>query len=149
MVDYEFKIGDRVVTVYGETGEIVYICTCDRCKARGFCEPTWKDSNGDTHYITNYDAECGFVGFHKIGKYRFNDFDKSGVLGEIASYEKELRKLRTQLKTIEELELNDKPACRNCVYCMTDNYICTLPSHQGDFVQPYTRCDEYKRKDDA
>lgn len=39
MNNYNFKVGDKVVTVYGETGVIVDICTCDNCKERGFYEP--------------------------------------------------------------------------------------------------------------
>lgn len=103
--DYEFEIGDKVITTEGEFGKIVDICRCDRCQKRGFYEPIWaKDGDKYQHYITNYDAECGFCGFYRIGKYKFNDFDKGEILRGMAYCEDELKRLRKQLKVIEELE---------------------------------------------
>ncbi len=75
------------------------------CQERGFYEPFW--STGDDNFdkcISIFTAQHGFIGFYKIGKYRFNDFDKAEVLQSMASYERELRQLRKQLKVIEELE---------------------------------------------
>ena len=55
--DYEFAVGDKVVTIYGEVGHIVYICRCDRCLERGFRELTWRsDIDHDVNWITIYDA---------------------------------------------------------------------------------------------
>jgi hypothetical protein len=103
--DYIFEIGDIVITTEGEKGAIINICKCDRCVERGFYEPTWiMEGDSNEKYITIGDAICGFNRFYQIGKYRFNDFDKSEVLQNMAYYEKELKQLRKQWKLIEELE---------------------------------------------
>lgn len=102
--DYEFHIGDEVITTEGLKGRITDICTCDRCGTRGFYEPTVDFGRGYNNYITHWDYQDGFDRFYKIGKYRFNDFDKGEVLREIAGFEDELKRLRKQLKVIEELE---------------------------------------------
>ena len=95
--DYDFKIGDKVITTEGEVGIIVDICNCDRCVRRGFFEPIWvKDGDKYQNYITKFDAELGFNGFYKIGEYRFNEFDKGEVLQNMAYCEKELKKLNRQ-----------------------------------------------------
>ena len=104
--DYKFKVGDPVVTVYGETGKIDYICECTRCKERGFNEPQWAyDDDPDSHkYITHYDAKNNFPGYHKIGDYRFHPFNKATVLRDIDTLEKQLADYKKCLKVIEELE---------------------------------------------
>ena len=103
--DYEFCVGDEVITTEGVRGKITSICTCDMCEERGFYEPFWigEDDNWE-HCIDIYDAESSFNRFYKIGKYRFSDFDKGDVLREMASCEDELRRLRNQLKVMEECE---------------------------------------------
>ena len=102
---YEFNIGDEVVTTDGIKGKITKICNCDMCQKRGFYEPFWVDEDDKvTRCIDKFTAEIGFLGFYKIGKYRFNDFDKVEVLREMASYEDSLKRLRKQLKIIEEIE---------------------------------------------
>ena len=77
--DYEFAIGDKVVTICGDVGHIVDICKCDRRIERGFFELTWRsDINHNVGWITIYDAERGFDDFYQIGKYRFDhEFDKT------------------------------------------------------------------------
>lgn len=104
--DYEFHIGDEVITTEGKTGKIVRVCDCDMCADRGFYEPFWKDEN-DKHErcISIYDAKCGFDAYYKIGNYHFNDFDKGEVLREMASLEDELKRLIKQLKVIEKYEV--------------------------------------------
>ena len=104
--DYEFNIGDEVVTTFGEVGRITDICKCEACKKRGFHEPIWtEDGYGDKHYITTYMAEDGFEEFYQIGKYRFNKlFNKNYVKREIADYENQLRRWRGRLAVIEALE---------------------------------------------
>lgn len=75
------------------------------CQERGFYEPFW--NTGDDRFdedISIFEAQHGFRKYYKIGKYRFNDFDKAEVLQDMARYERELKKLRKQLKLIEELE---------------------------------------------
>ena len=107
--DYNFKIGDKVITVEGQIGEIVNICDCEECRRRGFCEPMWKRPDDYyVNYITIYQAESGFPGFYQIGRYHFNDFDKDEVLRQITCYEEKLIKLKKQLSFIEELEEYDK-----------------------------------------
>lgn len=102
--DYEFNIGDIVITTEGETGKIVDICKCERCEARGFYEPIWIDDCEDLkHYITNYQAERNFRGYYQIGKYRFNDFDKDEVLRNIEFHEAKLNQWEKQLKFIEDI----------------------------------------------
>ena len=104
--DYEFAIGDKVVTIYGEVGHVVDICKCRKCVERGFYEPTWKiDDSGDVGWITIYDAERGFDDFYQIGKYRFgHTFNKSVVRAMIIEKEVELRRLKKQLQVMDELE---------------------------------------------
>ena len=104
--DYEFSVGDMVVTIYGEVGHIVDICRCDRCLERGFRELTWRsDANHDVDWITIYDAERGFDDFYQIGKYRFGrTFNKSVVRAMIIEKEVELRRLKKQLQVMDELE---------------------------------------------
>lgn len=105
--DYEFHVGDDVITTEGVKGKITNICTCDRCEERGFYEPFWiGEDDVWGHCIDIYDAESGFNRFYKIGKYHFNDFDKGEVLRDMAYCEDGLKRLRKQLKVIEELESN-------------------------------------------
>ena len=104
--DYEFAVGDKVVTIYGEVGHIVDICRCERCFERGFNELKWRsDADHDVGWITIYDAERGFDDFYQIGKYRFSrTFNKSVVRAMIIEKEAELRRLKRQLEVMEELE---------------------------------------------
>ena len=104
--DYEFAVGDKVVTIYGEVGHIIDICKCRKCVERGFYEPTWKiDDSGDVDWITINDAERGFDDFYQIGKYQFDHtFNKSVVRAMIIEKEVELRSLKRRLQVMEELE---------------------------------------------
>lgn len=105
--DYEFHEGDEIITTEGVKGKITRICTCKSCGIRGFYEPFWTSEDNDyEHCIAKYIAEMNFSGFYKIGKYRFNDFDKGEVLRDMASCEDRLKQLRKQLRIIEELENN-------------------------------------------
>ena len=107
--DYTFNIGDVVVTTEGETGMIVDICKCERCRDRGWYEPMWcNDDTGEIDYITNYQAESGFVGFHRIGKYNFGDFEKSRISDKILKLKDELESLEKRLELIKDLEASEK-----------------------------------------
>lgn len=107
--DYKFEIGDEVITTEGEVGKIISICDCDECKARGFYELFWIAEDSEwSRCISKFTAEDGFYGFYKIGKYRFNDFDKKNLILSICDYEKRLKQLKKQLKFIEELESGDQ-----------------------------------------
>ena len=104
--DYDFAVGDKVVTIYGEVGHIIDICKCRKCVERGFYEPTWKiDDSGDVDWITINDAERGFDDLYQIGKYQFDyTFNKSVVRAMIIEKEVELRSLKRRLQVMEELE---------------------------------------------
>ena len=108
MKDYDFNIGDKVISVEGHVGKIVDICTCEECKKRGFYEPVWvidRENNSQDYYeryIDIYQAQAGFPGFYQIGKYHFNEFDKDEVLCQIKFHQDMLMKLNEQLKVIEE-----------------------------------------------
>ena len=108
--DYEFAVGDKVVTIYGVVGHVIDICRCDRCLERGFRELTWRsDVDHDVGWITIYDAERGFDVFYQIGKYRFNhEFDKNVLHLMIKEKEAELASLKKQLEVMEELEKESK-----------------------------------------
>ena len=104
--DYRFEVGDEVITTDGVRGKITSICTCNRCKERGFYESFWVVDGGSyEHCINIYDAKSDFDMFYKIGKYRFNDFDKGEVLRQMEGHEDELKRLRKQLKFIEKHEV--------------------------------------------
>ena len=108
--DYEFAVGDKVVTIYGVIGHVIDICRCDRCLERGFRELTWRsDADHDIGWITIYDAERGFDDFYQIGKYQFDrTFKKSRIRSMIIEKEVELRRLKKQLEVMEELEKEGK-----------------------------------------
>lgn len=107
--DYKFNVGDRVITTEGETGRITCICTCDNCKSRGFYEVFWiRDNDVSDAWdedITIYQAKNGFKGYYQIGEYRFNNLDKEKVIRDINNCEDKLKRLRKQLRVIEELEV--------------------------------------------
>ena len=105
ITDYKFNVGDEIITTEGVRGKIVYICKCSQCVERGFCEPTWiAENDNNEEYITISDVVSGFHGFYQIGNYRFHDFDKSGIIHNMAYYEKKLKQLKKQLKLIEKIE---------------------------------------------
>lgn len=95
-----FKVGDEVITSTGEVGKIIDICTCDKCRKRGFYEPKVEvDIGNDAIYITDNDKKNNFSSFYKIGDQVFGNIDEDAVLDEIKSTKEEVRKL--QLKLIE------------------------------------------------
>ena len=99
-MDYNFNVGDRVITVFGETGVIVDICNCSSCINRGYREPIWMRDDGAMEYITITEMELDFHNFYQIGEYRFAEFDEEFVRKEILYHEDELRKLQNQMRTI-------------------------------------------------
>lgn len=109
-MQYEFNIGDEVITHYGERGTIIDICECSDCEKRGFYEPLWRGEDGNTEYITAYHLKNGFSTYYKIGKHRFGNFDKSMLEHFISGYEKTLARLKKQLSLIEELERGESDA---------------------------------------
>ena len=104
--EYEFHVGDKVITIDGIVGKIIGFCCCDECAKRGFFEPFWEDRGG-CQFMTKYDYENGFAYFHRIGKYRFNQFDKAPIESRISKLNKELEDLRSQLATINAIEAEE------------------------------------------
>ena len=104
--EYEFNIGDRVVTVYGEIGHIVDICKCEKCVERGFFEPIWVEDDGFIkQYITINDIEYGLDAYRQIGKYRFNHpFSRTMAAQAISEHERGLAKWKKRLRVMEEFE---------------------------------------------
>ena len=103
--DYKFKVGDEVITIDGERGEIVSICECEECQKRGFYEPTWRsDYDDDEAWITDISVKHGFRSFYKIGDYYFNKFNREWVEDRISATEDKLATLRGQLRLIDEFE---------------------------------------------
>lgn len=113
--EYDFKVGDEVITSDGCVGVIENICNCDKCRERGFYEPKVKLTKGAYDiYITNNDRDNGFSSFYKIGKYKFGNIDKESIKRDI-EYEthnieeatKRLNEYRNQLERISCLSRSD------------------------------------------
>ena len=108
----DFKIGDEVITKDGRVGVITDICTCDRCRERGFFEPNVHTKIGDSKiWITDYDQKDGFTNFYQIGHHRFGNLDEGSVSREIDDYKQHLLNLYAQLGTIKELQIKSS-ACK-------------------------------------
>jgi hypothetical protein len=102
-MQYEFNIGDEVITTDGVRGVIVDICYCAECMARGFHELVWEDEDGNKEWITNLDRRWGFNSFYKIGNYKFAALDRAHVVSQIAAHEKIIAEYKKQLALIDEL----------------------------------------------
>jgi hypothetical protein len=116
LTEYDFKVGDKVITSTDEVGIIESICDCESCKARGFCEPTVKLDGCDNRiYITDFARNNGFKMFYQIGKYKFGNIDKESVERSI-EYEnnrikeasKRLEEYEKQLRRLKRLESGEK-----------------------------------------
>ena len=101
----DFKIGDTVIDKYGRTGKIVDICTCERCKERGFFEPTVQLDDGSTDYIMRYDWESGFKSYYQIGSHIFGNLDEEYVRKEIDECKQRTLQLYNQLNTIHVMKM--------------------------------------------
>ena len=115
LTEYDFKVGDEVITSTGQVGVIESICDCDKCKKRGVYEPKVKLTKGVYDiYITDNDKNNNFKDFYKIGKYKFGNIDKTSINRDI-EYEtynieestKRLNEYRNQLKRMSWLSCND------------------------------------------
>ena len=111
-----FKVGDEVITSTGEVGKIIDICTCDKCRKRGFYEPTVEVEIGNNSiYITDNDKRNNFSSFYKIGDKVFGNIDEDAVKDIIKSVkdqvyklQSELIELNSQLDVINVLKKNNK-----------------------------------------
>lgn len=61
--------GGYVETVDGRVGYIKGICRCEKCRERGFYEPIVHFTDGEEDCITKYEAESGFKGYRRIGRW--------------------------------------------------------------------------------
>ena len=97
-----FKVGDEVITSTGEVGRIIDICTCNRCKERGFYEPAVEVKIGNNSiYITDNDKRNNFSSFYNIGDRIFGNIDEDAVKDSIKSVTDQVYKLQSEL-----IELN-------------------------------------------
>lgn len=105
-----FKIGDAVITSTGEIGRIVSICTCNKCKERGFYELKVAVKNEDRFiWITNNDKRLNFNSFYKIGDYIFGNIDENSVLHDMEFTKKEIYKLQEEMCALgKQLEVIKK-----------------------------------------
>lgn len=115
LMEYDFKVGDEVITSTGQVGIIESICDCERCKKRGFYEPKVKLTKGVYNiYITDNDKNNNFSNFYKIGKYKFGNVDKESIKCDIEIEAKNideatsrLEEYRKQLELISWLNCSD------------------------------------------
>lgn len=103
-----FKVGDQVITDDGRIGIIESICDCDRCKKRGFYEPSVRMTIGnDQIWITDTDKKNGFISFYQIGDKVFGNVDeeaKERIEQRIDELQDELVKYKSQLYMLFDLE---------------------------------------------
>ena len=103
LLRYTFKVGDKVITSDGRTGTITDICHCDKCKKRGFYEPTVEIGN-HTDYITISDKESDFVSYYSIGDMVFGNLDEQYVTYQINDAWEKHNRLIKQLGLIKTLK---------------------------------------------
>jgi len=111
LLRYTFKVGDKVITEDGRVGHLTDICTCDKCKKRGFYEPRVEMDIGVLKiWITDTDKENGFINFYQIGDRIFGNVDKEAseyILQRIEELEHELTEYEEQLEVVRELKENN------------------------------------------
>ena len=113
---YTFKVGDQVITSTGEVGTITKICTCDKCKERGFYEPEVETEIGNYRiYITDNDKRVNFRSFYRIGGHIYGNIDEDCLLhnienkkADIKQAQKELIELDCQLDVVKKLKEEKK-----------------------------------------
>ena len=98
-----FKVGDQVITDDGRTGTITDICTCDRCKERGFYEST-VDFGDYIDYIMTSDKNDGFKSYYKIGDRVFGNINEESVNKELEEIGERYNKLVKQQSIINLLK---------------------------------------------
>lgn len=78
-MNYEFHVGDYVEDVDGRVGYISEICTCEKCKARGWYEPSIRYTDGTEDYISHYDVDGIPTYYKRIGTYDFTKEEKKKI----------------------------------------------------------------------
>lgn len=102
-MEYNFKVGDEVITADGCVGVITSICDCEYCKARGFLEPQVETKIGDYIWVSNFHKENGFCDFYKIGDYVFGNIYENGLFDRLAKLSAELKRISAQLTVIKRI----------------------------------------------
>ena len=96
--DIQFHEGDFVESSDGKIGYISSICHCDKCKKRGFFEPTITYSDGTTDYISNYSVKTVSSDYKQIGTQKFSTEDE--LRNRITTLEKENKKLKEEVDNL-------------------------------------------------
>lgn len=78
-MNYEFHVEDYVEDVDGRVGYISEICTCEKCKGRGWYEPSIRYTDGTDDYISNYDVDGIPAYYKRIGAYDFTKKEKKKI----------------------------------------------------------------------
>ena len=78
-MNYKFHVGDYVEDVDGHVGYISEICTCEKCRERGWYEPSIRYTNGTEDYISNYDVDGIPTYYKRIGAYDFTKKEKKKI----------------------------------------------------------------------
>ena len=110
-----FKVGDEVITATGKVGKITDICTCEKCKERGFYEPSVEVEVGyDGIWITDRAKESNFASFYKIGNHIYGNIDEDEVdahlkyvdlqMDELTKQKSELHKQKEVIRKIKKHE---------------------------------------------
>ena len=96
--DIQFHEGDYVENSNGKIGYISSICHCDKCKKRGFFEPTITYSDGTTDYISNYSVKTVSSEYKQIGTQKFSTEDE--LRNRITTLEKENKELKEEVDNL-------------------------------------------------
>lgn len=116
---YTFKVGDQVITDDGRVGTITDICTCERCKERGFYEPKITTEIGLYDiWMTDTDKNNGFISYYKIGDRVFGNVDEKQIdiiKENIHTRKHEIIALEAQLDVLEILkkEKDNEKSCQS------------------------------------
>ena len=98
ITDIQFHEGDFVENSDGKIGYISSICHCDKCKKRGFFEPTITYSDGTTDYISNYSVKTVSSDYKQIGTQKFSTEDE--LRNRITTLEKENKELKEEVDNL-------------------------------------------------
>lgn len=102
-MEYNFNVGDEVITADGCVGVITSICDCEDCLARGFAEPQVEAEIGEFIWINNIDKEEGFSHFYKIGDYVFGNINETKLFNRLAELSAELKSISARLTVIKKI----------------------------------------------
>lgn len=98
ITDIQFHEGDFVESSNGKIGYISSICHCDKCKKRGFFEPTITYSDGTTDYINNYSIKSVPFDYKQIGTQKFST--ENVLRSRIVALEKENKELKEKVDNL-------------------------------------------------